>query len=112
MPRLRQGGVYAFRIVPAGYEFLGPGNEVRYQVPRNHNDAIAKAHDIAYGRLQDKGLNPYFSFSQADADFLRDIKPDDLASMFAQYAFEGKRWLAEHNFIATLPGTSQSNSPW
>ena len=110
MPGLRQGGSYTLRIVPSGYEFLGPGNKVLYQVPRNHNDAIAKAHDIAYGRLQEKGINPYITFNKADQAFLQDLQPDDLPTFFANYAFKGKEWLASVGILPT--GTSFYNSPW
>ena len=111
MPSLRKGDKYTFRIVPSGYEFLGPGNQVLYQVPRNYNDAIARAHDIAYGRLQEKGLNPYITWNSADEAFLRDLQPNDLPTFFANYAFHGKKFLAD---VGILPreGTSLFNLPW
>lgn len=111
MPSFRKGGTYTFRIVPSGYEFLGPGNQVLYQVPRNHNDAVAKSHDLAYGRILDKGLNPYFSYSEADEEFLRDLKPDDIPTYFANYAFYGKKYLAQLGFIDSIPGMSFGNLP-
>jgi hypothetical protein len=101
MPGLRQGGVTRVRIVPAGYEFLGPGNEVAYQIPRNYNDVVAKSHDIAYGRLQRDGINPYITFNSADEVFLRDIQPVDVASLFANYIFRGKEFLSQAGLIAT-----------
>ena len=75
MPVLRKGIPYTIRIVPAGYEFLGPGNDVLYQIPRNHNDAVAKAHDLAYGELQKRGVNPYITFSAAGQQFLDNLPP-------------------------------------
>lgn len=106
MPSFRKGGSYTFRIVPSGYEFLGPGNQVLYQVPRNYNDAIAKAHDIAYGRLQDQGINPYITFNYADQEFLDDLQPNDIPTIFANYAFHGKKFLADIGILPT--GTSHS----
>lgn len=105
MTRFRGPGVYKLKIVPSGYDFLGPGNEVTYHVPRNYNDVIAKAHDIAYGKLQEKGLNPYITFNQADQDFIDGIRPDDVASTFAEYAFRGKKFLAQLGFLP-IEGTS------
>lgn len=75
MPGLRKKGG-GYKIVPRGYDFLGPGNDVGFNVPRNHNDAVAKDHDIGYGTMLDRGLNPYITYNQWDEDFLRDLKPN------------------------------------
>lgn len=101
MPNLRQGGVYRLRILPSGYDFLGPGNEVLYNVPRNYNDVIAKLHDVAYGELQRRGINPYITFSKADQHFIDNLKPDDIPTIFANYVFRGKKWLAENGILDT-----------
>lgn len=104
MPGFRKGGEYAFRVVPSGYEFLGPGNDVLYQVPRNYNDAIAKAHDIAYGQLQRKGINPYITFNAADEEFLNNLQPNDVATIAARWIFQGKKTLASFGILPS--GTS------
>lgn len=101
MPVFRQGTTYKLRIVPAGYEFLGPGNDVAFTVPRNYNDAVAKAHDIAYGELIDAGYNPYITYSQADADFLANIQPNDLPTYIAQGLFSTKKFLANVGILDT-----------
>lgn len=102
MPGLRKGGVYKFKLVPNGYEFLGPGNTVAFQIPRNANDAVAKEHDIAYQQLIDKGINPYFTFSKADQAFLNNIQPDDTASYAAALIFETKKVLARVGVISGM----------
>jgi hypothetical protein len=110
MPGLRGEGEYTLKIVPSGYEFLGPGNQINYNVPRNYNDAVAKEHDIAYGELQRKGINPYVTFTSADEQFLEKLAPNDIASIFARYVFEGKRGLANLGLLER--GTSLSILQW
>lgn len=110
MPALRKGIPYKLRIVPSGYEFLGPGNDISYFIPRNHNDAVARDHDIQYAALQKSGINPYITFSRADAAFLSDIHPNDFPTYFAKYVFKTKQYLA---YTGLLPsGTSLLILPW
>lgn len=101
MPGFRKGGKYSFRVVPSGYEFLGPGNEVLYQIPRNYNDAVAREHDIQYGRIQQRGGNPYTTFNVADEKFLNDLQPDDLATFAAKFIFQTKKALAQVGILHT-----------
>lgn len=110
MPSFRKAGKYTLRIVPSGYEFLGPGNEISYNVPRNYNDVVAKYHDIAYKALQDKGVNPYITLSRADRAFLSDLQPNDFPSYAAKYIFKTKSFIAQAGLINT--GMSFPNSPW
>lgn len=92
MPRrFKEGGEYKFKAVPAGYDFLGPGNEVNYNVPRNWNDVVAKDHDIEYGEIIKEGGDPYVEWSDADQVFLDRLKEDDAASLAARGIFEGKK---------------------
>lgn len=107
MPGLREGGAYRFKVVPSGYEFLGPGNEVAFQVPRNANDAIAKQHDIDYGRIQQRGGNPYITWTEADETFLRDLRPNDVPTWVAKGLFEAKKLAGKWGLI----GTSFGNMP-
>lgn len=99
MPGIRKGGTYTFRIVPSGYEFLGPGNKISYNVPRNYNDVIAKEHDIAYRDLIERGINPYYTFTTADEDFLSKLEPDDIPSFAAKYIFKSKHALGDWGIL-------------
>lgn len=101
MPSLRAGGRYRFRIVPSGYEFLGPGNEIGFNVPRNLNDVIAKYHDIDYRELEKRG-NPYLSWSEADEGFLTGLQPNDAPTWFAKAWFEGKKLLKDAGWTDTI----------
>jgi hypothetical protein len=101
MPSLREGGEYKIKVVPSGYEFLGPGNEVAFQVPRNANDAVAKQHDIDYGVIQQRGGNPYITWSKADETFIRNLQPDDLPTWVAKAVFEVKGAAAKWGLIGT-----------
>jgi len=101
MPSFRQGTAYKLRIVPSGYEFLGPGNEISYNVPRNYNDVVAKYHDIAYRDLIARGIDPYTTYSQADGDFLNSLDPDDFVTYVAKGIFESKKFLANAGVLAT-----------
>lgn len=108
MPGLRKKGG-GYKIVPRGYDFLGPGNDVGFNVPRNHNDVVAKDHDIGYGTMLDRGLNPYITYNQWDEDFLRDLMPNDVPTWVAKGLFTGKKWGGRLGLLPT--GTSFGNMP-
>jgi hypothetical protein len=105
MPTFKKGGKYKFKIVPSGYEFLGPGNEVGFNVPRNFNDVVAKYHDIDYRELSKRG-NPYISWSEADAGFLQGLQPNDGPTWFAKAWFEAKKLGMKAGIVPELKGTS------
>lgn len=94
MPRskFRPGGVPPkYKIVPAGYDFLGPGNDVNYNVPRNAADVQAKYHDIDYGKAQEEGENPYTEWGPDDDEFLFGLQPNDIPTWVAKGAFKAKQ---------------------
>nr|QTE03912.1 MAG: capsid protein [Phoenicopteridae parvo-like hybrid virus] len=79
-----------------GYNYLGPGNVVDDYPPVNKNDAIAREHDIEYGRL---GKKAYIRYSKADEDALSQWTPDDFWSKSAIQIFNAKKELYKRNII-------------
>lgn len=110
MPNIRQGGKYKLKVVPSGYDFLGPGNVVSYHVPRNANDLVAKYHDIQYGEIEERGKNPFLTWSEADETFLEGLQPNDIPTWAAKIFFESKGLGARLGLVAT--GMSFGNLPW
>lgn len=111
MPSFRQGGIrYKIKVVPSGYDFLGPGNVVSYHVPRNANDVVAKYHDIDYGHLSDRGTDPFITWSEADETFLTGLSPNDIPTWGAKIFFEAKKFGAKLGLVKT--GTSFIDLPW
>lgn len=80
-----------------GYNNLGPFNDLN--VPLTKSDADAVMHDIKYGKL---GKRSYYTFTQADEDFLNDIENEtDIGARIAKKVFKAKKKLSEWNI---LPG--------
>jgi hypothetical protein len=51
--------------------------------------------------LQARGIDPYFTFNAADVDFLNQLQPDDIPTLFAKVVFKGKEALAGVGLIPT-----------
>jgi hypothetical protein len=84
-----------------GYNYLGPFNDVDDTPPTNKADAAARKHDIAYTAL---GKRAYWTFNQADEDFLEEIKDEtDYGAKIAKVVFEHKKKLAEWNILPMDP---------
>lgn len=64
--RWRQDGA----IVYPGSRYIGPGNKLDEGHPRFHNDHLAYVHDHQYDELEKKGVNPYFTWNEADREML------------------------------------------
>lgn len=105
--RFKKGGYrYTLKIVPAGYNFLGPGNEMHF-VPTNSNDALAQDHDLLYKQYEDKGKNPYIQWNTADEEFLTHLKIDDVPTFIAALWFKTKSVLADFGVISTIDQNGQ-----
>ena len=78
-------------LVPPGYRYLGPFNDLNRGEPTNANDAAAQQHDIEYG---EQGILSYVTYNQADEDFLNRLEPNDLATEIASNIFHAKKRLA------------------
>ena len=50
-----------------GYKYLGPGNSLDKGVPNGYNDFVAFLHDHGYNIIINRGGDPYFQWSEADA---------------------------------------------
>lgn len=84
-----------------GYNYLGPFNDVDDTPPTNKADAAARKHDIGYTAL---GKRAYWTFNQADEDFLEEIKDEtDYGAKIAKVAFKTKKKLAEWNILPKDP---------
>lgn len=82
-------------LFPGGYKYLGPGNPVPNGKPINKADRAARLHDLAYGRYQKQGYNPYLKYNAADERFLEDLKDDSsLGGRVGKAIFNLKKHLA------------------
>lgn len=80
-------------LVPSGYDYLGPGNDLNRGPPRNRNDAVAQDHDIEYGQLSEENRAPYRLYSGADERFLEGLEVDDVPTAVARGIFGAKKTL-------------------
>lgn len=88
-------------FTPIGYNYCGPGNRVDNAPPLNRLDAMCKEHDIAYGVLQSKGVNPYVKFNEADQTLLDGIntlddQEYDMVAVLADQYFGFKKKMMSH----------------
>lgn len=74
-----------------GYKYLGPGNSLDKGEPTNYNDFIAYIHDIEYGKIIEKGGNPYLLWSEADAKAYRDFTTSDYGGALGKAFFGLKK---------------------
>lgn len=59
-------------ITYPGSRYIGPGNKLDEGKPLTKHDRLAYVHDHQYSELMEKGVNPYFTFNEADVQMLRD----------------------------------------
>lgn len=81
-----------------GYNYLGPGNDLNNGPPTDRNDAIAQDHDYDYRDLQDAGVNPYTTYSEADDVARREFSGGGGGNMGRAF-FEKKRAAAAAGLI-------------
>ena len=55
-----------------GYNYMGPGNPLDNGPPVNQNDYASMIHDRKYQKILDNKDNPYFKWSDADEQWLKD----------------------------------------
>jgi hypothetical protein len=72
-----------------GYNNLGPGNKLRK--PTNYNDAVAYKHDVEYNKMLSGGKRAYTQYSNADEEFLKNLKPNDIPTYAAKGIFTAKK---------------------
>lgn len=93
-------------LVPRGYAYLGPGNDLKRGPPRNKNDALAEDHDRLYETILNAGGNPYTQWSEADQEFFENLEVDDLATAVAKGAFGLKKGLHKTGLIGRADSVS------
>nr|QTE03868.1 MAG: capsid protein [Grus japonensis parvo-like hybrid virus] len=93
-------------LVPRGYAYLGPGNDLNRGPARNKNDALAQDHDIAYQAILDAGGRPYTQWSDADQAFFENLNVNDIPTAAAKGLFGLKKGLNKAGLIGKA---SQSN---
>lgn len=87
-----------FDLTLPGYNYLGPFNKLNKGKPTNKSDKAAFKHDVAYGRLQRKGINPYWTFNDADRDFINEVGTD-WGGKIGKSVFQLKKKAAEYGII-------------
>ena len=85
-----------------GYKYLGPGNRLDKGPPVDHNDWVAYIHDLGYGKIIDRGGNPYLQFSDADEEALKRFKWENFGGKAAITYFEMKKKLWELGIISRI----------
>lgn len=78
-------------LVPPGYKYLGPFNDLERGEPTNENDKAAKKHDEEYTKL---GKRAYYEYNEADETFLKELKPNDIPTHVARALFKVKKAIA------------------
>lgn len=85
-----------------GYKYLGPGNAIDKGEPVDYNDWVAYIHDLGYGKIIDRGGNPYIQFSDADEEALARFQFDSFGGASAITFFTIKRLLWEAGLISRI----------
>lgn len=88
-------------FVPPGYRYLGPGNDLDRGEPTNENDRTAQTHDIGYTELEKEGVDPYWTYNDADETFLKELKPNDIPTYVAKGVFSVKKAAAKVGLLKT-----------
>lgn len=82
-----------------GYNNLGPFNDLN--TPLSKSDAEALIHDVDYNK---RGKRSYWTFNQADENFLNNIeKETDYGAQVAKGFFRAKKKLATWNLLPSDP---------
>lgn len=104
MPR-KKDEEYARGWVPPGYDNLGPGNDVRIgPAGRSEGDVVARTHDIEYGEEEERGVDPYWNWVDADEEFLRDIPIEGPSTLVAKGLFSAKKVGKNIGLIGDMSG--------
>lgn len=76
-PEIVSGMITGKGFTWEGSNYIGPNTDLsqNYQ-PMSQMDDLARIHDYQYGQLQEAGVNPYFTFNQADKYMLDHVNLD------------------------------------
>lgn len=75
-PEILQGYSQGKGIIYPGSNYIGPFNPLEEQgsaPPTSQMDDLARIHDYQYGQLMEQGVNPYFTFNEADRYMLSQV---------------------------------------
>lgn len=86
-------------LVPPGYKYLGPGNDLNRGKPSNKADKLAQAHDHWYNEIIQAGGNPYIHWSDADKEFFNNLRVNDIPTAIAKGLFGFKKGLHKAGLI-------------
>lgn len=83
-----------------GSDYIGPGNEIKIDAPRNEGDAVAKEHDVAYDDAQKAASFEIFKqhIERADYKAIRSFKEayskeGRWQNLVGHYGLRAKAWL-------------------
>lgn len=65
-------GISGHAFTWPGSRYIGPGNKLNEGRPKSYSDRRAYVHDHQYDQLFKVGVNPYFTFNEADRQMIRD----------------------------------------
>lgn len=83
-------------LVLPGYKYLGPLNGLDKGEPVNHADAVARDHDVEYGKQLEGGDNPYLRYNHADAEFQERLADDtSFGGNLGKAVFQAKKRVLE-----------------
>lgn len=108
---------YSYGFAVSGYDNMGAGNTVRIgPAGRNEADVGARGHDIVYGEEQERGVNPYVNWVDADDEFLDNLNPTNWKEKAAQLVFSTKKALKNTGVIGDMARGQKRKqiraSPW
>jgi len=85
-----------------GYKYLGPGNSIDKGAPTNANDLVAYIHDLGYGKIIERGGNPYLQWSEADAKAYSEFTTNDYGGALGKAFFGLKKKAYEAGLISNF----------
>lgn len=74
-----------------GVNYIGPGNKLDEGKPVSYHDRLAYQHDHQYAYLQRKGVNPYFTFNNADRAMIAKVDTTSDEGMAEWLGMNAKR---------------------
>lgn len=86
IPTFIYTGITEGRATWPGHKYLGPGNRMDLGEPTTYADHMAYEHDMRYGELQKKGVNPYFTWNEADREMVRANRGQHTQEAWATWA--------------------------
>lgn len=98
-----------FDLSLPGYKYLGPFNPMDKGEPMNYNDWVAYWHDINYGKIIEKGGNPYLYWSEADAQAYRSFTYTDYGGALGSSYFGLKKAAYALGLIDKVPSEKEDN---